>query len=45
MTMLSRYSGQKKSKIIKDADRNYWMTAIQAKDYGLIDAIIRPNKK
>lgn len=27
-------------KITKDADRDYWMTAAEAKEYGMIDNII-----
>ena len=27
-------------KIIKDADRDYWMTALEAKEYGMIDDVI-----
>lgn len=28
-----------------DADRDYWMTAQEAKDYGMIDNILLPEKK
>ena len=27
-------------KIEKDADRDYWMTAPEAKEYGLIDEVL-----
>ena len=39
MTFLAERSGQTKTKIIKDSDRNYWMTADLAKTYGLIDKV------
>ncbi len=30
---------------LKDMDRDYWMTAQETKDYGLIDGIMLPKKK
>ncbi len=41
--MLAKNTGQTLSKIEKDADRNYWMNAEEAKKYGVIDAIITKN--
>lgn len=38
--MLAKNTGQKVSKIEKDADRDYWMSAEEAKAYGLIDEVI-----
>lgn len=38
--ILAKNTGQKLSKIEKDADRDYWMSAEEAKAYGLIDAVI-----
>ena len=37
--ILSKHTGTKRSKIEQDIDRDYWMNAIEAKDYGIIDAI------
>lgn len=31
-------------KIEKDADRDYWMTADEAKNYGLIDEVLKKRK-
>jgi ATP-dependent Clp protease protease subunit len=45
MTFLAERSGQTKTKIIKDSDRNYWMTADLAKNYGLIDKVLYSSKK
>lgn len=38
--ILSKHSNQKYEKIEKDADRDYWMRATEAKDYGLIDEVL-----
>lgn len=38
--MLAKNTGQPFAKIEKDADRNYWMMADEAKKYGIIDAVI-----
>jgi len=38
--LLAKHSGQQMDKIEKDVERDFIMTAEQAKDYGLIDEII-----
>lgn len=38
--ILAKNTGQKISKIEKDVDRDYWMSAEEAKKYGLIDEIL-----
>jgi len=38
--ILAKNTGQKISKVEKDAERDYWMSAKEAKDYGLIDDVI-----
>ena len=38
--ILAENSNQQIEKVIKDCDRDYWMTAIEAKEYGIIDNII-----
>lgn len=38
--MLAKNTGQKVTKIEKDIDRDYWMSASEAKEYGLIDEVI-----
>jgi ATP-dependent Clp protease protease subunit len=38
--ILSFHTGQPIEKIRMDTDRDYWMTAGEAKDYGAIDAIL-----
>ena len=38
--ILSKHTGQPLERIEKDTDRDNFMTAEQAKDYGLLDAVI-----
>jgi ATP-dependent Clp protease protease subunit len=38
--ILAKSTGQSLDKISKDTDRNYFMTAAEAKDYGIIDEVI-----
>ncbi len=43
--IISQHSGQTFEKIEKDSDRDYWMTALEAKEYGMIDEVlVRGNK-
>jgi ATP-dependent Clp protease protease subunit len=35
-----KHSGQKMVKVAKDTDRDNFMSAVEAKDYGLIDEVI-----
>ena len=37
--ILSQHTGVSIKKIEKDADRDYWLTAQEAKEYGLIDVV------
>lgn len=39
--ILAKNTGQKLSKIEKDVDRDYWMSAEEAREYGLIDQVIK----
>jgi len=43
--ILSHHTGQPLDKIAKDVDRDYWMTALQAKEYGLVDEVLEKRKK
>ncbi len=40
-TILADHAGKEVEDIIRDSDRNKWMTADEAKDYGLIDRVMR----
>ena len=42
--ILAKHSGQKYEKIEKDSDRDYWMRAEVAKEYGLIDEVLERKK-
>lgn len=42
--ILSKHTGQSYEKIDKDSDRDYWMRATEAKDYGLIDEVLERKK-
>lgn len=38
--IIAHHSGQIYEKIWEDADRDYWMTAMEAKEYGMIDEVL-----
>ncbi|UII29455.1 ATP-dependent Clp protease proteolytic subunit [Fulvivirga maritima] len=42
--ILADHTGQKYDKIEHDSDRDYWMRAKEAKEYGLIDEILERKK-
>ena len=43
--IIAKHSGKSLECIEKDADRDYWMTAQQAVEYGMVDSILtRPSK-
>ena len=46
-TIISEHSHTPYEKVWKDSDRNYWMTADEAKEYGMIDSVLKrkPNDK
>lgn len=39
-TVLAKHTGQSVEKITKDTDRNYFMSASEAKEYGIVDDIM-----
>ncbi len=43
--IIAKHSSQTYNKIWKDADRDFWMTAKEAKQYGMIDEVLIKNKK
>lgn len=42
--IMSKATGQPITKVEKDIDRDYWFSAEEAKQYGLIDEVIKKNK-
>ncbi|MCB9064011.1 MAG: ATP-dependent Clp endopeptidase proteolytic subunit ClpP [Chitinophagales bacterium] len=43
--IIAEHSGQKFAKVEKDSDRDYWMTAQEAKDYGMVDEVLVRNPR
>lgn len=44
-TIISSHSGTTLKKVEKDSDRDYWMTASEAKEYGMIDEVLTRGAK
>lgn len=44
-SIISSHSGQTLEKVIADADRDYWMTAQEAVEYGMVDQIMTKQGK
>ena len=43
--IISSHSGQPYEKVFADADRDYWMTATEALEYGMVDEILSKKAK
>lgn len=39
-TIISEHSGQDYEKVVKDGDRDFWMSSSEAKEYGMIDEVL-----
>ncbi len=42
--IIAEHSGQPYEKVERDSDRDYWMTAEEAKEYGMIDQVLIKSK-
>jgi ATP-dependent Clp protease protease subunit len=42
--IIAEHTGQTYEKVLADSDRDYWMTAEEAKAYGMIDDVLLKNK-
>jgi len=42
--IIALHTGKTVEKVEKDSDRDYWMTAAEAKEYGMIDEVLIRNK-
>jgi ATP-dependent Clp protease protease subunit len=42
MEIMAHHTGKTPAQVEKDADRNYWMTAEEAKAYGIVDRVVSP---
>jgi ATP-dependent Clp protease, protease subunit len=43
--IIAKHTDQSYKKIWKDGDRDFWMTAQEAKEYGMIDEVLMKNKE
>ena len=43
--ILSNHTGQTIEKVAKDSNRDFWMTADEAKEYGLVDEVLVTNSR
>ena len=43
--ILSIHTGKSVEQVTKDADRDYYMSAEEAKDYGLVDEVVKSRKE
>lgn len=43
--VLRRHTGQDLEKIEKDTDRDFWMSGEEAKEYGVVDHVLKPGAK
>jgi len=43
--IISAHSGQPFDRVEKDSDRDHWMTAAEAREYGMIDEVLGRNPK
>jgi ATP-dependent Clp protease, protease subunit len=42
--IIADHSGKTVKEVEKDSDRDFWMTATEAKEYGMIDEVLLRNK-
>ena len=43
--ILARHTGQDQERIAKDIDRDYWLSAEEAVNYGLVDKVLEPGSR
>ena len=42
--IIAHHTGKTDAQIQQDSDRDYWITAQQAKEYGLVDEVVKSRK-
>ena len=42
--IISEHSGQPYAKVFQDSDRDFWMSATEAKEYGMVDTVLMSRK-
>ena len=45
VSLLAAHSGQSYDKVKQDSDRDYYMSAQEARDYGLVDEVLEPARR
>jgi ATP-dependent Clp protease protease subunit len=43
-TIIAHHTGKPLEEVERDLDRDYYMTAEEAKEYGIVDAVIAPRR-
>jgi ATP-dependent Clp protease protease subunit len=43
--ILARHTGKSDAEVERDSDRDYWMSAEEAKAYGLVDEVVKSRKE
>ncbi len=43
--VLAKHTGQPLDRVERDTERNFWMSATEGKEYGLIDDVIQPRRR
>jgi ATP-dependent Clp protease, protease subunit len=43
--IIAHHTGQPEEKVAQDCDRDKWLTATEAKEYGLVDEVLLMNPK
>jgi ATP-dependent Clp protease protease subunit len=44
ISIIAKHSGQPYDKVFTDADRDYWMNADEALQYGMVDEVLKGAK-
>ncbi|HLW60889.1 MAG TPA: ATP-dependent Clp protease proteolytic subunit [bacterium] len=42
--VLAKHTAQPLERVERDTERNFWMSSMEAKDYGLVDDVIKPRQ-
>jgi ATP-dependent Clp protease protease subunit len=45
LDVLAKHTGKEREKIRKDIDRDYFMSAEQTLDYGIVDKVLKPGER
>jgi ATP-dependent Clp protease, protease subunit len=45
MDILAKHTGQPLDKLRADSDRDYWLSAAEARDYGIVDRVMEKGER